>query len=104
MWAALCWQVRLLQEYAVNNHYSGAAGDLFVSHDIVPSSFSVGIEGYVGSSTVETGRIIHTPVAGVLDMHTTIDKDYTVGARLKLGHYLWSDVAICVVGCGKHTF
>ncbi|UNM05837.1 MAG: outer membrane beta-barrel protein [Holosporaceae bacterium] len=83
--------------HTMGSNYGGASGDLFLSHDVAfRDDLCFGVEGYVGGSNTDTGRITHEFGAANRHSisHTTVKKDYTFGGRLKLGHYLKNDVLL----------
>ena len=80
---------------AYGSNYGAAAGDLFISHDVNFSrDLCFGVEGYVGGSNMDTGRINHDFGDGFSVARTNVRKDYTVGGRVKLGHYVQNNVLL----------
>ena len=78
-----------------DKNYGAATGSLFISHDVdVHRNLCLGLEGYVGGSNMDTGRISHVVDEGTepSTAMTTVRKDYTAGLRLKLGHHIKNDV------------
>lgn len=78
------------------SNYGGAAGGFFVSHDVqLDRGLCFGVEGYVGASNTDSGRLTHNfGDAAPTIAYTNVKKDYTFGGRLKLGHYVCHDVLL----------
>lgn len=90
----------------LDKSYGGATGSLFVSHDVnVHRNLCLGLEGYLGGSNTDTGRIVHhvAPDTDNSVAYTNVKQDYTAGVRLKLGHYVKNDVMIYVSMGGQMT-
>lgn len=87
-----------IPQKSFDKNYGAATGSLFVGHDVeVHRNLCLGLEGYVGGSNMDTGRITHRPDQfNDTTAVTSVRKDYTAGLKLKLGHHVKNDVMVYV--------